>query len=40
MHGDDAHPLWRKLAWMAAIWGGSVLLLFALSGVIRLVLAP
>jgi hypothetical protein len=31
-------PLWRRLAWMAAIWAASVLVLGVVTGVIRLFL--
>jgi len=34
-----AAPLWRRLAWMAAIWLASVTALAAVAGVIRLALA-
>ncbi|MCW6528684.1 DUF2474 domain-containing protein [Sphingomonas sp. MMSM20] len=33
-------PLSKRLAWMAAIWCGSVLALGAVAGLIRLVLKP
>ena len=29
-------PLWQRLAWMAAIWVGSVLALGVVAGVIRM----
>jgi hypothetical protein len=35
---DDAGPLWRRLAWMAAIWAASVVALGAVAMAIRLVL--
>ncbi|WP_188767898.1 DUF2474 domain-containing protein [Novosphingobium endophyticum] len=31
----DSAPLWKRLAWMAAIWGGSVLALGAVAQTIR-----
>jgi hypothetical protein len=31
----DGSPLWKRLGWMAAIWGGSVLALGAVSFVLR-----
>ncbi|MBB4613330.1 DUF2474 domain-containing protein [Novosphingobium taihuense] len=31
----EARPLWQRLAWMAAIWLGSVLTLGAVAMVIR-----
>ena len=33
-------PLWRRLAWMGAIWGMSVGALFAVAWLLRLVIAP
>ena len=33
-------PLWRRLAWMAAIWAASVAALGAVGYVLRLWLAP
>ncbi|MDG6078785.1 DUF2474 domain-containing protein [Erythrobacter litoralis] len=38
---DDARevPLWRRVAWMAAIWLGSVTMLGAVAYVLRLWLA-
>jgi hypothetical protein len=32
----EARPLWRRLAWMAAIWVVSVAALAALAGLLRL----
>jgi len=29
-------PLWKRLAWMVAIWGASVLALALVAGIIRL----
>jgi hypothetical protein len=34
----DRAPLWRRLAWMAAIWAGSVTALSVVAYGIRLVL--
>ena len=31
----DSAPLWRRLGWMAVIWGGSVLFLSLIAMVIR-----
>ena len=36
--GAPLPPLWVRVAWMIAIWGGSVLLLFAIASVLRAVL--
>ena len=36
----EAAPLWRRLAWMAAIWAGSVAVLGAGAFSIRAVLKP
>jgi hypothetical protein len=33
-------PLWKRLAWMAAIWAASVVALGLVAGVIRLWLMP
>ena len=32
---QDAGPLWKRLAWMAAIWVGSVAALAAVAMVLR-----
>jgi hypothetical protein len=37
---DVPAPLWRRLAWMAAIWAASVATLGVVGWVIRLWLAP
>ena len=36
----DAAPLWKRLAWMAAIWAGSVAVLGVVAYAIRSVLMP
>jgi Protein of unknown function (DUF2474) len=33
-------PLWQRLAWMAALWAGSVAVIGAVAFVLRLWLAP
>lgn len=33
-----AAPWWKKAAWMVAIWAGSVLALFAVSSLFRLLM--
>lgn len=44
MKGDplraDQTPLWKRLAWMAAIWAGSVLTLGIAAEVLRFWLKP
>lgn len=37
--GDDA-PLWRRLAWLVAIWLASVAVLAVVAGVLRAWLVP
>jgi hypothetical protein len=32
-------PLWRRLMWMAIIWGGSVLALFVVASLFRLLMS-
>lgn len=36
--GSPPAPLWVRIGWMLALWGGSVLALFAIASVLRLVL--
>lgn len=36
--GEPSSPLWKRLAWMAAIWAASVAALGLVAGIIRLVL--
>jgi hypothetical protein len=35
----EAQPLWKRLAWMAAIWAASVAVLGVLAGVLKLWIA-
>jgi hypothetical protein len=35
---ENQPPLWQQFAWMAAIWGASVIALGLVAGLIRLVL--
>ena len=35
---ENQLPLWKRLAWMAAIWAASVIALGLVAGLIRLVL--
>ena len=37
--GDEG-PLWRRLAWLAAIWTGSVAVLALVAGILRAWLVP
>jgi hypothetical protein len=37
---QEVGPLWKRLAWMAAIWLGSVAVLGAVAWVIRTALKP
>jgi hypothetical protein len=39
MAADMPAPLWKRLAWLVAIWGASVATLGAVAGLIRLWLA-
>lgn len=40
MPSGDAGPLWQRLAWLAAIWAGSVAALGVVAGVLRAWIAP
>ncbi len=33
-------PLWKRLAWLVAIWSASVAAMFVVSGLLRLWLKP
>lgn len=33
---EEKKPLWQRLAWLLAIWAGSVLALGAVAGLLRL----
>ena len=35
LHDADSAPIWRRLAWMVAIWVASVAVLGAVAGMIR-----
>ena len=35
----ETQPLWKRLAWMAAIWAASVAVLTVLAGVLKLWIA-
>lgn len=42
MSGPGRHSpaLWKRLAWMAGIWGASVAVVVTIAWIIRLFLAP
>jgi hypothetical protein len=40
MSDEPSAPLWKRLAWMAAIWAGSVAVLGAVASLIRWWLMP
>ncbi|MEL6078774.1 DUF2474 domain-containing protein [Stenotrophomonas maltophilia] len=35
----EQQPLWRRLGWLAMIWGGSVLALFVVASLMRMFLS-
>ena len=40
MPAETPSPLWKRLAWMAAIWAASVVVLGTVAGLIRWWLVP
>ncbi|MDP4574808.1 DUF2474 domain-containing protein [Qipengyuania sp. G39] len=40
MPGEPSAPLWKRLAWMAAIWSGSVAVLGVVASLIRWWIMP